>query len=76
MTREAVIVDSKRTGLAKAGRGSLNNTEPVDYLAHTIKAVVEGAEGIIHYANTRVLEWTGFRPTELDGTSISLIVPR
>jgi acetyl-CoA acetyltransferase family protein len=46
MTREAVIVDSKRTGLAKAGRGSLNMTEPVDYLAHTIKAVVEGAEGL------------------------------
>ena len=37
--------------------------------------VVEGAEGIIYYANTRVLEWTGFRPTELDGESISLIVP-
>ncbi|MBW2388352.1 MAG: thiolase family protein [Deltaproteobacteria bacterium] len=46
MAREAVIVDSKRTGLAKAGRGSLNNTEPVDYLAHTIKAVVEGANGL------------------------------
>ncbi len=46
MTREAVIVDSKRTGLAKAGRGSLNMTEPVDYLAHTIKSVVEGAAGL------------------------------
>ncbi len=46
MTQEAVIVDSKRTALAKAGRGSLNITEPVNYLAHTIKSVVEGIEGL------------------------------
>ncbi|MCP4005557.1 MAG: thiolase family protein [bacterium] len=41
MAREAVIVDSVRTGLAKAHRGSFNMTEPVDYLAHTLKAVVD-----------------------------------
>ena len=46
MTQEAVIVDSKRTALAKAGRGSLNITEPVDYLAHTIKSVVEEVPGM------------------------------
>ena len=46
MTQEAVIVDSKRTALAKANRGSLNNTEPVDFLAHTIRSVVEGIEGL------------------------------
>ena len=46
MAREAVIVESKRTGLAKAGRGSLNMTEPVDYLAHTIKSVVDGVSGL------------------------------
>ena len=46
MTQEAVIVDSKRTALAKATRGSLNITEPVNYLAHTIKSVVEGIEGL------------------------------
>ena len=40
-TREAVIVDSVRTGLTKAHRGSFNMTHPVDYLAHTIQSVVE-----------------------------------
>ena len=40
MTREAVIVDSLRTGLAKAHRGSFNMTEPVDYTAHVLREVV------------------------------------
>ncbi len=41
MAREAVIVASTRTGLAKSHRGSFNLTEPVTYLAHTLKSVVE-----------------------------------
>jgi acetyl-CoA acetyltransferase family protein len=41
MAREAVIVDSVRSGLTKAHRGSFNRTEPVDYLAHTLRSVVE-----------------------------------
>ena len=41
MAREAVIVESVRTGLAKAHRGSFNITEPVDYLAHCLRSVVE-----------------------------------
>jgi acetyl-CoA acetyltransferase family protein len=41
MAREAVIVDSVRTGLTKAHRGSFNMTEPVEYLAHTLRSVVE-----------------------------------
>jgi acetyl-CoA acyltransferase len=40
MAREAVIVDSVRTGLAKAHRGSFNLTEPVDYTAHVLREVV------------------------------------
>jgi acetyl-CoA acetyltransferase family protein len=40
-SREVWIVDSVRTGLAKAGRGSFNMTEPVDYLAHCLRSVVE-----------------------------------
>jgi len=44
MAREVVIVDSVRTGLAKSGRGSFNMTEPVDYLAHTLRTVVERAK--------------------------------
>jgi acetyl-CoA acetyltransferase family protein len=44
MAREAVIVESVRTGLTKAQRGSFNLTEPVDYLAHTLRSVVEKAK--------------------------------
>ena len=40
MAREAVIVGSLRTGLAKAHRGSFNLTEPVDYTAHVLREVV------------------------------------
>ena len=40
MTREAVIVGSVRTGLAKAHRGSFNMTEPVNYTAHVLREVV------------------------------------
>jgi len=43
MAREAVIVDSVRTGLTKAHRGSFNMTEPVEYLAHTFRALLERA---------------------------------
>jgi len=40
MAREAVIVDSVRTALTKAHRGSFNMTEPVDYAAHVLREVV------------------------------------
>jgi acetyl-CoA acetyltransferase family protein len=40
MAREAVVVDSVRTGLTKAHRGSFNNTEPVEYTAHVLREVV------------------------------------
>ncbi len=40
MAREAVIVDSVRTGFTKAHRGSFNNTEPVEYTAHVLREVV------------------------------------
>jgi acetyl-CoA acyltransferase len=40
MAREAVIVDSVRTGLTKAHRGSFNMTEPVDFTAHCLREVV------------------------------------
>ncbi len=43
MAREAIIVDSIRTGLTKAHRGSFNLTEPVDYLAHSLREVVARA---------------------------------
>jgi len=38
--REAVIVETQRTGLAKSFRGSFNLTRPDDMAAHCIKAVL------------------------------------
>ena len=46
MTREAVVVESLRTGLTKAHRGSFNITEPVDYLAHTLRSVAEAVPAL------------------------------
>jgi acetyl-CoA acyltransferase len=46
MAREAVIVESVRTGLTKAHRGSFNRTEPVEYLAHTLRSVVESVPNL------------------------------
>jgi acetyl-CoA acetyltransferase family protein len=46
MAREAVIVDSIRTGLTKAHRGSFNMTEPVDYTAHVLREVVARQKGL------------------------------
>jgi acetyl-CoA acetyltransferase family protein len=39
--REAVIVASKRTGLAKSYRGSFNATRPDEMASHAIKAALE-----------------------------------
>ncbi len=44
MAREAVIVESVRSGMTKAHRGSFNRTEPVEYLAHTLREVVARAK--------------------------------
>jgi acetyl-CoA acyltransferase len=40
MSREVVIVDSVRTGLAKSVRGSFNQTLPSDMAAHCVKALL------------------------------------
>jgi len=39
--RDAVIVASQRTGLAKSFRGSLNMTRPEDITAHCIKSCMD-----------------------------------
>jgi acetyl-CoA acetyltransferase family protein len=44
--REAVVVASSRTPLAKSFRGSLNITRPDDYAAHVIRHVVDKAPGL------------------------------
>ena len=43
MAREAVVVESLRTPLAKSFRGSFNITRPDDMVAHCIQAVLNGA---------------------------------
>jgi acetyl-CoA C-acetyltransferase/acetyl-CoA acyltransferase len=44
--REAVVVATARTPLAKSFRGSLNMTRPDDMAAHCLRAVLERAPGV------------------------------
>src|SRR5579862_4895495 len=44
--REAVIVASSRTPLAKSGRGSFNITRPDDLAGHAIRAAVAKVPGL------------------------------
>lgn len=69
--REVVIVESVRTGLAKAHRGSFNLTEPVDYLAHTLRSVVEKA-GVDAAEIEDVIVGTGF-PEGCQGMNVARI---
>lgn len=70
-SRDVVIVESVRTGLAKAHRGSFNMTEPVYYLAHTLKAVVEKA-GVDPAEIEDVIVGTGF-PEGCQGMNMARI---
>jgi len=70
-SREVVIVESVRTGLAKAGRGSFNITEPVYYLAHTLKSVVDKA-GVDAAELEDVVVGTGF-PEGCQGMNMARI---
>src|SRR5438309_11120138 len=44
--REAVVVATARTPLAKSFRGSLNMTRPDDLAAHVVRAVLDRAPGV------------------------------
>jgi acetyl-CoA acetyltransferase family protein len=70
--REAVIVDSIRTGLAKAHRGSFNMTEPVDFTAHVLKAVVERTKNLDPAEIDDVIVGTGF-PEGCQGMNMARI---
>ena len=72
MAREAVIVESKRTGLTKANRGSFNITEPVDYLAHTLRAVTEGVPNLDTGDIEDVIVGSGF-PEGCQGMNVARI---
>jgi acetyl-CoA C-acetyltransferase len=41
--REAVIVSTARTGMAKSGRGSFNNTHPIKLAGHTLSHAIQRA---------------------------------
>jgi acetyl-CoA acetyltransferase family protein len=72
MAREAVVVDSARTALTKANRGSFNITEPVDYLAHTLKQVVERVPQLDPGLIEDVIVGTGF-PEGCQGMNVARI---
>ena len=70
--REAVIVDSVRTGLAKAHRGSFNMTEPVDFTAHVLKTLVERTTNLDPAEIDDVIVGTGF-PEGCQGMNMARI---
>jgi acetyl-CoA acetyltransferase family protein len=72
MAREAVIVESVRTALCKAHRGSFNLTSPVDQLAHTIKTAVERVKQLDPEEVTDVIAGCGF-PEGVQGMNLGRI---
>jgi acetyl-CoA acetyltransferase family protein len=72
MAREAVVVESVRTGLTKANRGSFNLTEPVDYLAHTMREVVARVSKLDPAEVEDVITGCGF-PEGCQGMNLSRI---
>jgi len=72
MAREAVIVESVRTALCKAHRGSFNITSPVDQLAHTIKTAVDRVEKLDAEEITDVIAGCGF-PEGVQGMNVARI---
>jgi acetyl-CoA acyltransferase len=72
MAREAVIVDSVRTGLCKAHRGSLNRTRPDDQLAHVIQALFERNPAVDRAEVEDVIAGCGF-PEGAQGMNVARI---
>jgi acetyl-CoA acetyltransferase family protein len=72
MAREAVIVESVRTALCKANRGSFNMTSPVDQLAHCIRTAVERVEKLDPEEITDVIAGCGF-PEGVQGMNLGRI---
>ena len=72
MAREAVIVESVRTALCKAHRGSFNLTSPVDQLAHCIKTAVERTSKLDPEEISDVIAGCGF-PEGVQGMNTARI---
>jgi len=72
MAREAVIVESVRTALCKAHRGSFNLTSPVDQLAHCIKTAMERTPKLDPDEVSDVITGCGF-PEGVQGMNMARI---
>src|SRR5499427_8856571 len=70
--REAVVVASSRTPLAKSFRGSLNLTRPDDQLAHCIKDALRKTPQVDHSEVEDVIAGCGY-PAGVQGSNIARI---
>src|SRR5262249_11670391 len=70
--REAVVVASSRTPLAKSFRGSLNLTRPDDQLAHCIKDVLRKTPQLDHSEVEDVITGCGY-PAGVQGSNIARV---
>lgn len=70
--REAVVVASSRTPLAKSFRGSLNITRPDDQLAHCIKDVLRKTPQVDHSEIEDVITGCGY-PAGAQGSNIARV---
>lgn len=70
--REAVVVASSRTPLAKSFRGSLNLTRPDDQLAHCIKDTLRKTPQVDHSEVEDVITGCGY-PAGVQGSNIARV---
>ncbi len=70
--REAVVVESSRTPMAKSFRGSLNLTRPDDQLAHCIKDVLRKTPQVDHSEVEDVIAGCGY-PAGVQGSNIARV---
>src|SRR5262245_22764677 len=70
--REAVVVASSRTPLAKSFRGSLNLTRPDDQLAHCIKDALRKTPQVDHSEVEDVIAGCGY-PAGGQGSNIARV---
>jgi acetyl-CoA acyltransferase len=70
--REAVVVASSRTPLAKSFRGSLNLTRPDDQLAHCIKDALRKTPQVDHSEVEDVIAGCGY-PAGVQGSNIARV---
>src|SRR5215475_10764467 len=70
--REAVVVASSRTPLAKSFRGSLNVTRPDDQLAHCIKDALRKTPQADHSEVEEVIAGCGY-PAGVQGSNIARV---